>query len=173
MLYPKNKTNGFKTRNVFFGGNFKVKSPDKVRMGKRSRAQGKLFEKKVEQDLEKKGWIVIKFSKQVNLELNKLENCKPRFNPFTRSVQMMSGGFPDFICIGGGLNLTLEGRKVYPNKELWDVQLVESKMTGKLDKIEKEKCEWIIQNLKIPIFIAKKIKDGRRIKVEYEEYVTK
>jgi len=156
----------------------KVKSDKKVKMGKTSRAAGKAFEKRVEQDLEKKGWIVIKFGKQVEFEnkvvggpviqetmektiynasnplrvekVGKLVNCKPRFNPFTHSVQMMSGGFPDFICFQYGPHAFNAGGYE------WKVQLVESKMTGKLDKIEKEKIEWIKNNLKIPVLVASK-----------------
>lgn len=148
-----------------------------VKRGKTSRRLGKAFEVKVKKDLEDKGWIVVRWDKQVEMqdvsELEnggefispvssqsaegkalsrfdscrpaKLVNCKPRFNPFTRSVQMMSGGFPDFLCV----KLFLATDKVF------DVMLVECKMNGKLDKIEKEKIQWIKENLKIPVSLAR------------------
>jgi hypothetical protein len=48
--------------------------------------------------------------------------------------------------------------------EFWDIQLVECKMAGKLDKIEKEKVEWYKNVLKIPVIIASKgIKKGEII----------
>lgn len=38
-----------------------MKNPDKIKMGKQSRAAGKAFELKVKADLEKNGWIVVRF----------------------------------------------------------------------------------------------------------------
>ena len=65
-------------------------------MGKKSRAAGNRFQLKVREDLQKRGWFVDKWT---NTVVNgKLASCKPKFNPFTRSVTMMSGGFPDFIA---------------------------------------------------------------------------
>jgi hypothetical protein len=115
-----------------------MKDPNKVKLGKKTRAAGKRFEKLVEKDLEEKGWIVTKWGKQVefhspqkdthkqiattqlgdtpigncksngvvssslmgsNYVCGKLVNCKPKFNFFTKSLMMNSGGFPDFLCI--------------------------------------------------------------------------
>lgn len=38
----------------------------------------------------------------------------------------------------------------------WELMFCECKVNGYLDKAEKEKCDWIKQNLKIPVFVAKK-----------------
>ena len=137
------------------------KDPAKVKQGKSNRKAGKKFEKEVEKDLESKGWIVVKFNKQVELvrstnadgkdervEAGKLITAKGQFNPFFRRIVGEGSGFPDFVCFQYGPHAFNGGGYE------WKVQLVESKMTGKLDKIEKEKCKWIIENLNIPIFIA-------------------
>ncbi|KKN19170.1 hypothetical protein LCGC14_0948560, partial [marine sediment metagenome] len=42
-----------------------MKDPDKVLMGKRSRAQGQRFEKRVREDLEKKEWIVDRWTNNI------------------------------------------------------------------------------------------------------------
>ena len=120
-----------------------MKDINKVKMGKKSRRQGKAFELSVRKDLESKGWIVCRWDKQVNLETNQLENSKPKFNPYTRSIMNMSSGFPDFlILMNQGAN--------------WKIKLVECKMNGVLDKEEKEKIEWIQNNLYIKVDIASK-----------------
>jgi hypothetical protein len=49
----------------------------------------------------------------------------------------------------------------------WEVMLVESKMTGKLDKIEKGKVEWIKDKLKIPVIVASK--SDKRGVINYEQ----
>jgi len=50
----------------------------------------------------------------------------------------------------------------------YQVQFVECKTNGTLDKVEREKIEWIKNNLKIPVFVASKIKIGRKVEVKYE-----
>ena len=50
-------------------------------------------------------------------------------------------------------------------KPQWTIKLVESKMTGKLDKLEKEKVKWIVETLHIPVIVAFK---GKKKGVEYE-----
>jgi hypothetical protein len=45
-----------------------MKNENKVKMGKNSRAKGKAFELKVRHDLESKGWIVVRWDKQVEFE---------------------------------------------------------------------------------------------------------
>ena len=138
-----------------------MKDINKVKMGKHSRAQGKAFELKVRHDLEKLGWIVSKWSNNIelvgkgiiNMDTNgKLISAKHTFNPFTKAISA-GNGFPDFICIKY-------------NGE-WKVKLVESKITGKLDNIEKIKIKWLKDNLKIDIFVASKSKE--RGKINYEQ----
>ena len=63
----------------------------------------------------------------------KLVQCKPKFNPFTKSLMMNTGGFPDFITF----------RK---QDNGYEVIGVEVKANGWLDREEKEKCIWLLEN---------------------------
>lgn len=126
---------------------------DKRKQGKNNRAKGKAFEKRVEKDLESKGWIVIKFNKQVDLDKNELVTAKPQFNPFFKRIVGEGSGFPDFLIF-----------RKSPNETDFIIQLVECKINGYLDLKEKGKVEWIKSKLKIPVFIASK--NGREIKYE-------
>ena len=130
-------------------------------MGKKSRAAGNAFEKRVRLDLEK-NWVVDKWTNQVEFPeikpdsklktrkdaeerahrtlaesrgevFGKLVPARPKFifNPITKTNRMVgnSSGFPDFIA--------------FRKKETFKLYItigVESKMEGKLDKLEKEKC---------------------------------
>ena len=165
---------------------------DKVKQqrGKRIRIQGQEFEKRVRKDLEKKGWIVDKWSNNLDYPENninlpskerkdfKMIQAKPKFvyNPGLKRRIMIgnSSGFPDFICFP----------KIWEERDLYLGEVmahcgsmvhqtiigVESKMTGKLDKLEKEKCKWLIKNkIFSKILIASKIKVGRKVEVEYKE----
>jgi len=114
--------------------------------GKANRAAGKRFERKVEQDLENNGWIVIRFAKQVDIEQNKLINPKPFFNFSTKSISYAGTGFPDLLIINGS-GITKDGPVFF-------IKLIECKINGMLDKEEKAKAEWIKNNLKIPIEVA-------------------
>jgi len=153
-----------------------MKNPNKIKMGKNSRAKGKAFELKVRHDLEKLGWIVCKWSNNVEfsvglttkvnefgqlipdgISITRLVPAKHTFNPF-RKAMSAGNGFPDFIC--------LKHWDTKDNSE-WHVKLVESKITGKLDKIEKDKIEWIKTNLKIPVIIASK--SEKRGVINYDE----
>jgi hypothetical protein len=138
-----------------------MKTEDRKKLASKTRKKGKELEKEVQRDLEKRGWVVIKFNK--NIDLNgpipnegRLIDCKPFF--FGGRIQMMSGGFPDFLCFLKIPLYTPEGIESLP---AFHLQLVESKISGKLDKIEKDKCKWIEENLHIPIFIA--TKEGKEI----------
>lgn len=126
-----------------------MKSEKKVKMGKSSRARGKAFELKVRKHLESQGWIVVRWDK--NVEFNpgeiagvkvsfpRLINSKPKFNPFTHSLMMNSSGFPDFICFK-----SFDG--LWKGDWAYTIIGVECKTNGKLDKIEKEKCQWLLRN---------------------------
>jgi len=51
---------------------------------------------------------------------------------------------------------------------------VEVKANGYLDKIEKGMCIWLLQNKAFSkILIAKKVKEGRRVNVEYIDFQKK
>jgi len=136
-----------------------MKNPKKVKQGRTTRAAGKAFERKVREDLTGKGWSVCRWDN--NVSDGKLVQAKGKFNPFTRRVMNMSAGFSDFI--GYKKNSTLQ-------QGLYNVLFIECKMTGKLDKLEKEKAQWYLKNGYCGKFlIASKKKDGRKIAVKYTE----
>lgn len=169
---------------------------DKRLMGKMSRRHGKKFELKVRHDLESKGWIVCKWSNNVEFSDNsgadseptsneykgKLIPAKHTFNLFTKAMSA-GNGFPDFIafryCPDAGENgypmrdsfpliKGEEGFEEYTEGYARHIVIgVESKMSGKLDKIEKEKCEWLLKNnVFSKILIASKKDKG----IEYTEF---
>jgi hypothetical protein len=161
-----------------------MKDPNKVKRGKASRAAGNRFELKVRHDLESKGWIVCKWQNNVEfeeVEMNeiigtsgKLIPAKHKFNFFSKAMTMGTG-FPDFVCfkyrdiITDIIKSNGFGNSYIPSicKNCFEVQLVESKMAGVLDKTEKEKINWIKDNLRIPVIVAKK--GERRGEIIYEE----
>jgi len=131
-------------------------------MGKRSRAAGRRFEAKVRADLEKMDWVVDKWTNTINYDkdgnIGKVVPAKRKYNPFRRAM-VIGTGFPDFICFK------------HTKAENFDVIGVEVKTNGYLDRIEKGMCFWLIKNkIFSRILIAKKKKEGRKIKVEYKEF---
>lgn len=126
--------------------------------GKKSRAAGARFELKVRNDLEEQGWIMDKWTNNVDLEENKLVKAKRKYNPF-KKVMVIGTGFPDFIAFKRkGKNYEIIG--------------VEVRGSGWLDKSEKEKCKFLL-NKKIfsKILIAKKGK--KRGEIEYIDFKKK
>jgi len=150
--------------------------------GKKSRASGQRFELKVREDLEKKGWIVAKWTNNVELikaedvviksEVKNLRDWKGRIlegklvkvkNKFLGpgKPMMLGAGFPDFIAYKIRADLTV-GMSPY------EVIGVEAKSDGYLDKIEKEKCQWLLENnVFSQILIASKGK--KRGEIVYKE----
>jgi hypothetical protein len=122
----------------------------KVTIGKINRRKGKEFENKVKKYLEEQGFMVIRFDKQVDLKENKLITSKPKFNPFTKRIMVMSSGFPDFICFKR-------------EKDFNKIIFVECKINGYLNKEEKEKASWLIYTFNFEFFVAKK--DEKEIKL--------
>ena len=133
-----------------------MKNPDKVKEGKYYKRAGMLFENKVRADLESKGWIVDRWSNQVELDNytitkegedkhGKYDFCKAGKLVKAKSFMGRSrtNGFPDFIIFkrcGNGV---------------YSVAGIEVKMKGKLSKEEKEKCVWYLENKVFSkIFIA-------------------
>lgn len=129
---------------------------EKSKLGKRSKARGSAFERKVRADLENKGIICSKWMNQVEFDENgvgKLVAAKHKFCGFGRPM-MLSSGFPDFIAYRLG-NL---------------VTGVEAKINGYLDKIEKEKVKWLLDNKVFDkILVAHQEKDGRNNVIVYKE----
>ncbi len=197
---------------------------DKKLMGKKARAAGQRFEKRVREDLEKKGWIIDKWTNNVEIEtvessLRKIKNdledkygkipelkigkdksnkiiikgklikAKPKFvfNPqLKRRIPMgMSSGFPDFIAFINNSKLgktemsyamivraktMVDGGNVlsYPEKDV-EIIGVESKMNGILDKEEKEKAKWLLDNKVFSKFLIAK-KGEKRGEIVYVEF---
>ncbi len=93
------------------------------------------------------------------MKKGKLVKCKPKFSPFTKRLIMNTGGFPDFVAFQ------------LMREERYKLIGVEVKMNGLLSRIEKEKCKWYLENkIFSEILIASKIKDGKKIKVEYVDF---
>jgi len=80
------------------GGRIAVqKEKSKIKKGKKSKSSGGQFELRVRKDLEGKGWILDKWSNNVDLEEGKITSAKRKFNPFSK-VMTIGTGFPDFIA---------------------------------------------------------------------------
>jgi hypothetical protein len=139
----------------------KFKKKSEIKKGRSSKARGARFELKVRRDLESKGRIVDKWNNNVDLEEGKVIIAKKKFNPYSR-IMTIGTGFPDFISI----------KQIY--EEVYSVIGVEVKMNGILSKIEKEKCVWYLQKgIFSQIWIAKAIRKGRKIEVEYDDFSEK
>lgn len=133
---------------------------DFKKQGRRNKLNGGIFERKVRLDLEKKGWIVNKWMNTVDLEEDKLISSKRKFNPFSK-VMTIGTGFPDFICFKRAL-------------DNFEVILVEVKRNGNFDKEEREKAKWYLdKNIVNTILIAKEIRNGRKLDIEYANFKEK
>ena len=130
----------------------------KSKQGKKNRAAGVRFELKVRNDLEAKGWIMDKWTNNIDLEKQQLVKAKRKYNPF-KKIMIIGTGFPDFIAF------KIKGKN-------YEVIGVEVKGNGWLDKQEKEKCEFFLKK-KIfgKILIAKKGK--KRGEIEYIDFKDK
>jgi hypothetical protein len=190
----------------------KTKVLTKSQIGKKSKRDGAKFEKSVRVDLENKGWICDKWTNNVELpeyeydevqfvgrkeeipckeiREGKLVPSRPKFNPFTHSLIMNSGGFPDFIAFRKlGVNPLvlcedckepLEGdcwcdncnKTQYNTYSVMGYEVIgcEAKSNGYLDKEEREKCKWLLENnIFTKILIAKK---GEK-EIIYEDFLEK
>lgn len=139
----------------------KSKKKSKIKKGKSSRARGARFELKVRKDLESQGFTLDKWTNNVDLDEGKLVKVKNLFRG--KNIPMMLGaGFPDFIAI----KQIREGA--------YNIIGVEVKINGILLKIEKEKCKFYLkQKLFSKILIAKAIKEGRKLNIEYIDFEKK
>jgi len=119
------------------------------KQGKKNRQAGLRFEKKVRDDLEKKGWIVSKW--QNNVVDNKCVPAKPgRF-------RIMQTGFHDFIayCAVGLKRM--------------DLIFVECKTNGYLKPEEKAKAQWYLENNYCSKFLIAKT-GKKRGEIVYEDF---
>jgi len=109
------------------------KKKSEMKKGKKSRAKGAQFELVVRKDLEEKGWIVDKWSNNVDLEVGKIIPAKRKFNPFNK-VMTIGTGFPDFVCF----RLIGDGK--------YNVVGFEVKVNGLLSKEEKDKAVFLLKS---------------------------
>ena len=149
---------------------------DKKSQGKKNRASGQRFEIKVRKDLEKKGWIVDRWSNQVDLDKDKgvpdFEGSKEvvtQSMPQPKLVKaksnrfnMRTTGFPDFLAF----------RLI--SKKNYEVRGVECRGGDEkhryLDKEEKEKCFWLLENnIFSKILVAMK-DQNKRGNILYKEF---
>ncbi|MEK6945896.1 MAG: hypothetical protein AABW63_03820 [Nanoarchaeota archaeon] len=141
------------------------KEKSKVKKGRKSRAAGVRFELKVRGNLEDQGWIVGKWTNNVDLEINKLIAVKRRFisrplGPMHyMGVSSIGTGFPDFIAFK-------------TSGSDYEVMGVEVKINGIISKEEKAKCRFLL-NKRIfkNILIARKGK--KRGEIEYVDFIEK
>lgn len=136
------------------------KKVDFEKQGKANRRRGLLFEVKVREDLEKKGWVVTKWMNTVDYERDKVAPARRKWNPYTKALSIGTG-FPDLLC--------------FKKKDgLFEVIGVEVKSNGSLDQTEKGQCVWYLEKSILPrILIARKKKEGARIVVQYEDFKEK
>lgn len=166
-----------------------IEKKELSKIRKNARAAGIRFERRVRLDLEKQGWIVDKWSNNIEFEekywdkelknkinitnpVGKLVPAKPKFvfNPqiMRRIMIGNSSGFPDFITFRMESIDDFDNGKSQKN---WRIMGVESKSNGILDKEEKEKCKWLLDNNIFPeILIASKgPKRGQIIYTDFSE----
>lgn len=130
---------------------------DYKKQGKSNRRKGGSFELSVRKDLEDKGFICSKWMNNVEFQVKttdktfhfgKLVPSKRKFNPFNK-IMALGTGFPDFIA------LRVQGGKVTT------FIFVEAKSNGYLDKEEKAKAEWYINEFGLPFAVASKDKKNK------------
>ena len=138
------------------------KKKSNIDRGSVSKSAGGNFELKARGDLEKKGWIVDKWSNNVDLVDGKVVPCKRVFKRFGvgKGVMTIGTGFPDFVA------LQSLGSKRY------NVIGVEVKMNGRLSREEKLKCSWLLEaGVFSEILVASKVKEKNRVRVEYVDFL--
>jgi len=129
--------------------------------GKKSRAAGARFELKVRNKLEKEGWIMDKWTNNVDLEESKLVKAKRKYNPY-KKVLGIGTGFPDFIAF----------RLVRDKGKNYEIIGIEVRGSGWLDKSEKEKCRFLLDKKVFSrVLVAKKGK--KRGEIEYIDFKEK
>lgn len=153
---------------------------NKIR-GKKARASGAAFEKKVRTDLESKGFTCDRWTNNVEFTIDfkesvegllqivgvpmgKLIPAKAKIRMGKQGPILMNQftGFPDFIILFG---TTSTGAN---DDMLYKAYGIECKSDGYLDKEEKLKCRWLLENnIFSKILIARKGKE--RGKIEYKE----
>jgi len=156
---------------------------DKRKQGKKNRQKGSEWERRVRKDLEGKGWIVDKWSNNVEFKeygpgehkshgvgiLGKLIPAKRKYNPFNKAFAIGTG-FPDF-SIHKAIAVISEKTDFGDINMAYFVIGIEAKVNGYLDKKEREKCEWLLKNnIFSRIFVAYKTKEKNKVIVNYKVF---
>ena len=171
------------------------KKKSEIKKGRLSRARGARFELKVREELESQGWIMDKWTNNVDLSQRddsnepsgeplegKLVKAKRKYNPFKKML-VVGTGFPDFIAFKKTMRHSAYTQPSRCRARAQDPKLrnegaknhevigVEVKMNGILSKIEKEKCRWYLKNKVFSgIWIAKKgVKRGQIEYIDFKE----
>ena len=156
-----------------------MKTEDRKKLGKKTRKEGKDFEARVRVNLTEKGWTVCRFDNDVRD--GKLVQAKTswRRTPHGMFPLNLSPGFPDFQCHRISVKIDNGGTRIVApcipsfNKDNFDYQIigVECKISGTLDKLEKQKCQWLLDNhIFSKILIASKHKIKNRIHIKYKKW---
>ena len=131
---------------------------DYFKRRKKANATGKRFELKVRNNLEKEGWIVDKWSNNVNLKEEKLIKVKNLFLGPGKPL-MLGAGFPDFIAFR-------------IKRKSYEIIGVEARTIGRLSEEERGKCRFLLKKrIFSKILIAKKGK--KRGEIEYMDFKKK
>ena len=163
-----------------------VTTEEKRKIGKKSRASGAAFELRVRKDLEKKGWIVDKWSNNVEFKdynpgehesggvgrLGKLSPAKHKFRGI--GIPMALGtGMPDFIAFkqvditkNNNFAIFEDQFSIKADRAIMGVEVKSAKY---LDRVEKEKCQWLLEN-KIFSKILIAYKGPKRGQILYKEF---
>lgn len=136
---------------------------NKKAQGAKNRKKGRDFELKVRKHFEAEGWIVDKFSNNVDLEEGKFKVAGAKYIP---GRGLMPGlGFPDFVMF----KLADYGAGGIVGQ--YKLQFVEVKTNLKrLSKLEKQKLDWMVkQGYKCFVAFDDEGKIGIREFLEYKE----
>ncbi len=118
---------------------------DKRRQGRANRLKGARFELKVRKHLESKGWVVDRWSNNVEfkshpqtMESQEIGTWGELIKAKSFMGKTRSNGFPDFIAFRTDMDIIKE--------PFTQVNGVEVKINGYMDKVEKEKAQWLLKN---------------------------
>lgn len=129
---------------------------DYKKQGKRNQINGRIFENKVREDLEQSGWIVSRWCNNVvftNPEIFIEKGKEPNFKIERKCIPAKQGrfrktstGFPDFIAYRDEMNRRPYNQYSEKHITKYKIIFVECKVGKYLDKEEKEKAKWYLEN---------------------------
>ena len=142
---------------------------DKSTQGKRNRLAGADFERRTKKHLQEFGWIVDRWTNNVELPHEKFVAINENQNPCNSKIfvsgkcipaksnrfNTRTNGFPDFFAYKLGLKFNF----------------IECKINGRLDKTEKLKAQWYLDNNYCDkFFIAYKTIENGKVHVNLKEF---